>query len=170
LRKRRTRQHVVADIGARHVEWIAAKAGFTAHSSPLGADYGIDMSLYTFDSDGYVENEEVKLQVKSSDRLKPVLGGREFAILINNKDLNHWLIEVVPVILILHDVSLERSYWIYVQRYFELKRNHFLLRQPKKSTTIRIPKANILDVRAMRRFAEFKRDVLLQLNGKVSHV
>jgi hypothetical protein len=50
LRKRRTREHVLADQSANHVERFIIDEGHTAQR--LGSDYGYDLVLFTFDEDG----------------------------------------------------------------------------------------------------------------------
>jgi hypothetical protein len=50
-RKRRTRQHVIADLSIHHVEGFILEEGHTAQR--LGSDYGYDLILWTFDEQGY---------------------------------------------------------------------------------------------------------------------
>jgi hypothetical protein len=45
-RKRRTREHVIADLSVHHVEGLALKCGYTVQRTI--ADYGYDLRLETF--------------------------------------------------------------------------------------------------------------------------
>lgn len=52
-RKQRTRQHVIADLSAHHVEGFILEEGHTAQR--LSSDYSYDQLLRTFDEEGYAE-------------------------------------------------------------------------------------------------------------------
>ncbi len=52
-RKRRTREHVIADQSVNHVERYVIDEGHVAQR--IERDYGYDMYLFTFDKEGYVE-------------------------------------------------------------------------------------------------------------------
>lgn len=167
-RKRRTRQHVIADIACKHVEYLAAKAGFTTLVSPGGSDYGIDIILTTFDGKGFIENEAVRIQVKARERLKQLQGQRAFSLKIRKEDLSHWLSELSPVILVLFDAATETAYWIYVQQYFS-SRPKFLLKRVRGSITVRFDVRQVLDVKAVHAFAEYKRSAIKQLQGLIQY-
>lgn len=59
MKKRRTRGHIIADLSANHFERHALLCGFTVVR--IVHDYGIDLLLYTFNDDGKVENETIKI-------------------------------------------------------------------------------------------------------------
>src|SRR5262245_7909639 len=67
-RKRRTRQHVIADLAVNHVERQALLCGFTAER--MAHDYGIDLELATFNRRGEIEEGKILMQVKASERLR----------------------------------------------------------------------------------------------------
>lgn len=52
-RKRRTRGHVIADQSVNHLERFIYDCGFTAAREV--ADYGYDLTMKTYDPDGYTE-------------------------------------------------------------------------------------------------------------------
>ena len=52
-RKRRTREHVIADLSANHVEKQALLCGFSVER--VRHDYGIDLIWFTYDEHGEVE-------------------------------------------------------------------------------------------------------------------
>jgi hypothetical protein len=53
-RKRRPRQHVIADLGVNHVERHALQCGYSVER--VLRDYGLDLTIYTFDAAGEVQN------------------------------------------------------------------------------------------------------------------
>src|SRR5262245_29517790 len=55
-RKRRTREHVIADLGINHVERIVLRCGHTVER--YWHDYGFDLQLHTYDNNGECEHEE----------------------------------------------------------------------------------------------------------------
>ena len=65
-RKRRTRQHVIADLGVNHVERQALLCGFSVER--MRTDYGIDLAVFTYDRQGRAENGCLFLQVKATER------------------------------------------------------------------------------------------------------
>src|SRR5712691_9696544 len=88
-RKRRTREHVLADLSANHVEKQALLCGFTAER--VRFDYGIDMVVQTFNRRGEVESSRILFQLKATDRITTLLGGTAVSCRIGRADLIHWL-------------------------------------------------------------------------------
>src|SRR5437660_737607 len=66
-RKRRTRQHVIADLSIHHVEGFILEEGHTVQR--LGSDHGYDLILFTYDANGYPEPGLIYFQFKAMDRL-----------------------------------------------------------------------------------------------------
>lgn len=66
-RKRRTRQHVIADLSVHHVERFILEEGHTAQR--LGSDYGYDLVVWTFDEKGYAEPGAIYFQLKARETL-----------------------------------------------------------------------------------------------------
>lgn len=52
-RKRRTREHVIANLGVNFVERQALLCGFSVER--VVHDYGTDLLLFTYDNDGSTE-------------------------------------------------------------------------------------------------------------------
>ncbi len=50
--KRRTREHVIADLSVNHFEGIALRAEFTVER--MTHDYGIDLIVRTYDFEGVI--------------------------------------------------------------------------------------------------------------------
>jgi hypothetical protein len=46
MRKRRTREHVIADLSINHVERLVLRCGWTAERTRY--DYGIDLYMQTY--------------------------------------------------------------------------------------------------------------------------
>src|SRR5262245_35242078 len=99
-RKRRTREHVIADLSVHHVEGLALKCGYTVER--IVADYGYDLWLTTFNEAGEVEEDCVLLQLKASDGLRQYELAQEdvFSFPVSVKDYRRWTQDVLPVFLI----------------------------------------------------------------------
>jgi len=163
-RKRRTREHVIADLSVNHVERHALLCGYTLER--FKHDYGIDLVLFTYTDAGEVEDECVFLQLKASDGLRSHKGKESFSFRIERRDLVRWLAQMMPVILIVYDARNEVAYWLYVQSYFQ-KRAGFNLFTAGKTVTVTISTRNVVSAGAIRRFARFRDRVLAQKNEVV---
>ncbi len=56
-KKRRTREHVIADLSANHVERHALLCGFSVER--VTHDYGIDLWIATYNRAGEIENGQI---------------------------------------------------------------------------------------------------------------
>ncbi len=115
--KRRTREHVIADLSANHVERHALLCGYSVER--VRHDYGIDLILFTYNTRGEVESAKVFLQLKATDRLRMTADKTLVLFKLQAADLRSWLAEFQPVILVVYDAVQERACWLYVQAYFE---------------------------------------------------
>lgn len=168
-RKRRTRGHVIAERGVKHVEMIVVDAGFVTIPTPAGADYGIDLILLTFDAAGRVENGDVRVQVKAVSRMEPTTAGERFSIRVARSDVDYWLRETSPVILVCFDDSTGIAYWTYIQRYFARLGGHAQRRRSGGTISIRLNRSDVFDVEAVRMFASYKRSIIRQVDGIIRH-
>src|SRR5262249_28551164 len=160
--KRRTREHVLADLSVNHVERFIIEEGHTAER--VAHDYGYDLTLCTYDEKGYAEEDLVYLQLKASETLNRSGDGLVFDIDI--RDYRLWTAQMMPVILILFDGSKRRAYWLYVQRYFAEEPS----RKPRphaKTVRIRVPRRQLLNRAAIRKMREFKQRIQEQLEGVI---
>jgi uncharacterized protein DUF4365 len=164
LRKRRTRQHIIADLSVNHVEHQALLCGFSVER--LIHDYGIDLEVFTFNRKGEIEEGKILLQIKASDQLAVRPAKTTFAFRIERKDLVLWLAQPMPVILVVYEAPKDIAYWLYIQSYFS-KRKDFNLFAAGKKITLHIPIKNVVHPTAMRRFAGFRDRVLKQLRGLI---
>jgi hypothetical protein len=107
----------------------------------------------TFDEQGYAEPGLILLQFKAAESLSE---GRHFAFDIDIRDYNLWMMEELPVLLVLYDASRRKAYWVCVQSYFE-QTGH----QPRRGAkTIRalVPRRQLLSLRGINRIQAMKRD------------
>jgi hypothetical protein len=152
-RKKRTRQHVIADLSLHYVEGFILAEGHTAQV--VERDYGYDLMLFTYDEHGYVEPGVVFIQLKASEVLPEV--GNDYVFDLNVRDYNLWTLEKLPVVLVLYDASRRRAYWLHIQGYFGEDES----RRPKKhakSVRVRVPKRQPINRRAVAAMRELKRD------------
>jgi hypothetical protein len=162
-RKRRTRQHVIADQSVNHVERLILDEGYSAER-PRG-DYGYDLVLFTYDEQGYAEEGAVFIQIKATERLD---ASDAFPFDVDVRDYDRWTAELMPVILVLFDASRKRAYWLYVQRYFD----EDVSRRPKgtaKTIRVRIPSRQFLGRAAVRRMRAHKQEALAKFKGAMDH-
>lgn len=155
MRKRRTREHVIADLSVNHVERFILRCGWTAERSRY--DYGIDLFMQTYTANGEVESGWVRFQLKATDSLRRSAAGTVVLLRLEWRDLLSWLNAAEPVILVLYDAQEDKAYWLYVQEYF--RQVQWTERAATATTvTVHIPAANVLDEAAIRLFAGFRDD------------
>jgi hypothetical protein len=163
-RKRRTREHVIASQSVNHVERFIIDEGHTAER--IASDYGYDLTLFTYDDEGYAEESLVYLQLKASEKLTPF--GDSFVFDIDVRDIELWTAEPMPVILVLFNAAKRRAYWLYVQSYFADDPSR-KPRKAAKTVRLRVPKRQVVSWRAIRKMRECKQAVLEQLEGVIHH-
>ena len=154
-RKQRTRQHVIADLSVHHVEGFILEEGHTAQR--LGSDYGYDLVMFTYDSQGYLEPGSVFIQLKATESLQPL--GTDYVYDLDIRDYNLWIREESPIILILFDANRTRGFWLPVQRYFKVQG----VMQPKKgakTVRVRIPSLQVVNRRAIATMRDLKWEAL----------
>jgi len=116
MRKQRTHQHVIADLGFNYTERQVLKAGFILNR--LFPDYGYDGSMVTFDINGELEPGNIFIQVKATDKIKLSKKHNAIEFSLSKKDLETWILEPSIVILVLYDAIKEMSFYINIQKYF----------------------------------------------------
>lgn len=165
-KKRRTRQHVIAELSANHVERHVLQCGFSVER--VEHDYGIDLVLFTYDASGGIENGQVFIQLKATDSLRILANQQTIAFSVEWADLELWLKEPMPCILIVYDAQADVAYWMYLQAYFE-NLIDFDLTQAGATVTVHLPMGNLIDQSAIRAFARYRNDVLNQVQGVIRH-
>jgi hypothetical protein len=153
MRKRRTREHVIADLRVNHVERFVLRCGWTVERKQH--DYGLDLSMETYNADGEVENGWVLFQLKATDSVRRSANGTVIPLRLEWRDLLFWLNDPAPVILVVYEAPQDRAYWLNVQEYF--RGTPWVKRAGQATTvTVSVPAGNVLDEAAIRRFARFR--------------
>ena len=166
-KKTRTREHIICDLSVNYVELRALECGYSTER--IYHDYGIDMNLYTYNEYGEIENGFVSLQLKATDNPDYTVDKKYVCFPIKKSDLQHWYREIYPVIFVVYDAQARKAYWIYIQNYFE-KIPDFDFDIVGKTYTVKIETRQIVNRKAMHRFAHFKECVLTKSEGVVTHV
>jgi hypothetical protein len=154
-RKQRTRQHVIVDQSVNSIERFIIDEGHTTQR--LAKDYGYDLMLFTFDEQGYVEPGLVFLQLKASDALER--SGPDYVFDLDIRDYNLWMMDRMPVVLVLFEASRRRAYWLYIQDYFLSDP----ARRPKaraRTVRVRVPAQQTVNQPAMARMRRLKQAAL----------
>lgn len=129
LRKRRTREHVIADLAVHHVEGIALELGWSVER--ILHDYGYDLSVFTYDPEGYAEAGALLMQLKATENLESQANEDFLSWTLDVRDVRLWREEVMPVVLIVYDVVAKGAYWLYIQEAFAERdslENHLYIR------------------------------------------
>lgn len=157
-RKRRTRQHVIADLAVHHVERFILEGGNTCQR--LHSDYGYDLVLFTYDEKGYPEPGLVFIQVKAGEKLQSI--GESFVYDLDIRDYNLWIREDWPIVLIVYDATRAKAFWLPVQHYFQEAGTV----QPKKgakTVRVRVPSAEVVDRDAILKMRDLKWEALVRV-------
>lgn len=133
MKKRRTRQHIIEDLGLNHIEKQILLAGNVLRR--FGEyDYGYDGMIDTFNEQGETENLSFKIQLKSTDNIQLSSQKEGFIIDLSKRDLELWLTNAHPVLLILYDAQKDVAYFTDLQTYFN--ENKILLKNVHKFVRI----------------------------------
>jgi hypothetical protein len=166
LRKRRTRNHIIADLSANYVERHILLCGHTVER--VIHDYGVDLIMTCFDTNGEVEAGQVFIQLKATDYLTLLDDGETISQSVLRSDLETWLEEAMPVILIVYNAPAETAYWVYIQAYFE--RLSGLNRELwGENVTVHLNRSDTVHSDAVRQFVHFKNRILTQVQGVIQH-
>jgi hypothetical protein len=146
MKKLRTRQHIIEDLGLNHIERQILLAGniFRRHGDH---DYGYDGVIETFNQQGETENLSFKIQLKSTDVIQFSSQNNGFIIDLSKRDLELWLTDKYPVLLILYDAQAEVAYFADLQTYFE--ENRLLLKNVRKFVRIFLQPQAVFNIKAI---------------------
>jgi hypothetical protein len=147
--KIRTREHIVADLAVNHVERQVLLCGCTVER--IVHDYGLDLILFTYTTRGEVENGNVFIQVKGTEKADILQTRQAVSFRVTRSDLAGWLGQLVPVILVVYDVTADTASWVYIQRYCRDLPNFNLFRV-KGTFTVHLPLSQVLNPAAVRHF------------------
>jgi hypothetical protein len=166
VKKKRPRQHVIADLSVNHVERFALLCGYSVER--VEHDYGIDLVIFTYDANGEVENGQIYVQLKATDRASRLADDSTVTFSLKRADLELWLQEPMPWILIVYDAQADLAYWLYIQAFFEAQTDFELFRAGD-IVTVHLPTSNIVNQEAFWQFARYKENVLTQIQGVIRH-
>ena len=150
-RKRRTRQHVIEEMGVNFLERQVLRRGHQLQRPSL-REYGCDATMFHFAKNGEIEDGEVRFQVKATDTLKIVDSGRSVSCRVEVAHVQYWYWQTPPFVLVQYDAVKERAFWFHLQHYVDSQPR--LLAPQRKSATLRIPMSNALTIRAVDRFRQ----------------
>jgi hypothetical protein len=129
-----------------YVERFIIDAGHTVQR--VEKDYGYDLLLFTFNEQGYAEPGLAFLQLKASETFEP--SGNDVAFDLDVRDYHLWMMNRMPVVLVLFEASRRRAYWLHVQAYFQAH----AARRPRpgaRTVRVRVPTRQLLNRRAIAR-------------------
>jgi Domain of unknown function (DUF4365) len=156
MRKRRTRAHIIEDLGFNHVERQVFLAGYTVEK--IRYDYGYDGYFQTFNDNGEIESNSIFIQLKSTDNLK--LSGKEQNSIIFDlsiRDLELWLLGKEMMLLIVYDAQLEQAFFVDLRVYFS--QNKEALINVNKFVRVYIPNKNILNPTSVKELRTIKNSI-----------
>jgi hypothetical protein len=165
-RKRRTRGHVIADLAVNHLEYHVLMCGYTLER--ITHDYSIDCVIFTYTETGDYESGGILVQVKASDQIRTVAAGSMTAFTLDRRDIAGWLVEPLPVVVVVYDAKAGIAWWLYVQSYFA-RLPGFDRGKVEGTATVRILKTQLLNSHAVRRFSQFRDAATRQTRGVTHH-
>ncbi len=157
LRKRRTREHIIADLSVNFIERQVLLCGHTVER--IVHDYGYDLFWFTFSASGEPEAGEIRLQVKATEQVRRDRKTGGMALRVQRADVAHWLSERLPVIVVLYDVKSDTAFWLDIQSYFRRLPGFNLFAAPK-TITLYFAQADVFDPDAARGLAALKNQML----------
>ena len=142
MRKQRTRQHLIEDLGFNHIERQILYAGFTIQHNTHN-DYGYDGLVYTFNEQGEINPFNFHIQLKSTDNIKELKKNKTIGFDLSKRDLELWLLTTTKLLVVLYDAQAEVAYFIDLQEYF--RNNSLSLTNVKKYIRVNIPMLNVFN-------------------------
>ena len=147
MRKQRTRQHIIEDLGFNHIERQILYAGFTIQRNTHN-DYGYDGLVYTFNEQGEINPFNFHIQLKSTDNIRQLTKQKTISFDLSKRDLELWLLSTTKLLVVLYDAQDEVAYFIDLQDYF--RENSVLLSTIKKYFRVNIPIANLFNSQSVK--------------------
>ncbi len=102
-RKRRTRQHVIEEMGVNLLERQVLRRAYQLQRPSLG-EYGWDAAMFHFSPDGQIENGEVRFQVKATNNLN--IADVTIRCRVETADLHYWYWDEFPFVLVVYDARV----------------------------------------------------------------
>jgi hypothetical protein len=142
MRKLRTRQHIIEDLGFNNIEKQILLAGFTMYRN-FANDYGIDGYIQTFKPTGEIDSKTIDFQLKSTDNIRYVEKKQAHAFDLSIEDLEFWLSKDRPMLLVLYDAQKDIAYYIDLGIYFA--KNKKSLAEINKFVRVYLPLHQVLN-------------------------
>jgi len=163
LRKLRTREHVIADLGVNYVERQVLLCGGSVQR--IYSDYGYDLIVSSFNARGEIEGGNAFFQVKATDDLPLLANGKTISWVVSRRDLRLWLNEACPVILAVYDGRRDRAFWLHVQAYFSAHASADLF-LTGQTINVHLQLTDRLNARSIRTIVRRKNLIQARLLGK----
>ena len=142
MRKQRTREHIIEDLGFNHVERQVLYAGYTVMRYSQSNDYGYDGLIQTYSKEGEIEPFRLHFQLKSTDNIRFQKRKKSLAFDLSVRDLELWLYDSIIMLLILYDAKQEIAYFIDLQTFFN--ENSKTIHENRKFIRVDIPVDNVV--------------------------
>jgi hypothetical protein len=149
MRKQRTREHVIEDLGFNHVERQILYAGYTVMRYSHGNDYGYDGLIQTYNKQGEIERFRFHFQLKSTDNIQFSTDKKSVVFDLSVRDLELWLDDSMMMILILYDAQGETAYYVDLQAYFN--ENGIKIGEDRKFIRVHISVNNIVTAQSFQK-------------------
>jgi Domain of unknown function (DUF4365) len=149
MRKQRTREHIIEDLGFNHVERQILYAGYTVLRYPQGNDYSYDGLIQTFNDKGEVQTFRMLFQLKSTDNIQISVNKKSVVFDLSVRDLEYWLSDTVKMLLILYDSKKEIAYFVDLQVYF--KEKVIEIGENRKFVRVHIPTDNVVTAQSFQK-------------------
>lgn len=127
-------------------------------------DYGVDLAIHTYSSEGEIENGYISVQVKGTDHLRRTPDNQRVVCRVARSHLRYWHDEPYPVMLALYDARAEIAYWLHLQSYLAAT-PEFDPATPGQTMTLYIPEANRLTRETVFYLAALKNAALQRIKG-----
>ena len=153
MRKQRTRQHLIEDLGFNHIERQILYAGHVIQRFTQN-DYGYDGIVYTFKQTSEISTFTFHIQLKSTDQIKLTKSSKTISFDLSKRDLELWLFSTTELLLVLYDAQNENAYYVDLQAYFREKGIAF--NNIRKFVHVNIPIDNAFTPQAINKFLHNK--------------
>ena len=153
MKKLRTRQHIIEDLGLNHIERQILLVGNVLRRFK-DYDYGYDGMIETFNERGETDNQIFLFQLKSTDNIQLSNEKGGYIVDLSKRDLELWLTNLVPVLLILYDAQKEVAYFTELQSYFN--KNRIALNNVRKFVRIYLSTESIFSTNNIQKLQNLK--------------
>ena len=149
MKKRRMRQHIIGGLELNYIErQILLSENVLRRFSDY--DYGYDGMIETFNELGERQNQLFMIQLKSTDYIQKSHQNGGYIVDLSKRDLELWLENQLPVLLILYDAQEEVAYFTDLQTYFN--ENKLSLKIVRKFVRIYLPPQFVFNKIAIQEF------------------